>query len=81
MITNYANQSLTKFTATKANRFSIDHYDHSITRANGDTFLGDDRNADPQITEKFSIYTRYVFTLNSLNKQNDYIISVGLRDT
>ena len=75
------NQSLTKFTAPKANRFSIDHYDHSITRANGDIFLGDDRNANPQITEKFLIYTRYVFTLNSLNKQNDYIISVGLRDT
>ena len=68
------NQSLTTFTAPKANRFSI-------TRANGDNFLGDDRNANPQITEKFLIYTLYVFTLNSLNKQNDYIISVGLRDT
>ena len=42
----------------KANRFSIDYYDHSVTRANEHIFLDDDKNANLQITEKFFIPTQ-----------------------
>ena len=67
------NQTLTRFTAPKANRFSIGHYDHSITRANEDTFLDDGINTNPQLTEKFFIKSRYVFTLNSMIKKFDQV--------
>ena len=45
-------QSLIRFTAPKANgkKFSIDHYDHHIIRANEDTFLDEDKFANPQLT-------------------------------
>ena len=46
------NQTLNRITAQKVNRFSINHYDHAIARPNEDSFLDDDTNANPQITEK-----------------------------
>ena len=50
-------QSLIKFTASKTNEYSIDHYDHNIIRPNEDIFLNDDQIANPQLTEKFFIKT------------------------
>ena len=40
-------QTITRFTAQKANRFSINHYDHAIARSNEDFFLDDETNASP----------------------------------
>ena len=64
--------SLIRFTAPNANKFSIDHYDHNLIRANEDTFLDTDRNASPQLIEKFFNKTKYVFTLKSLDKKYDH---------
>ena len=57
---------LKTFTAPRANEFAIEYYDHNIIRPNQDQFLDEDRFANPQLTEKFSIKTSYVFTLTSL---------------
>ena len=73
-------QTLTIFIAPKANENSIDHCDHHIIRPNEDHFLNDDKFANPQLTEKFFIRTPYVFTLNSLERKHDHIISEALRD-
>ena len=73
-------QALTRITAPKANEFSIDRYDHHIIRANEDIFLDDDKLANPQLTEKFFIETSNVFTLNSLDKKYDHVISAALRN-
>ena len=72
-------QSLTKFTAPKANDSSIDYYDHYIIRPNEDFFLNNDPFANPQLTEKFFRKTSYTFTLNILNKKYDKVISAALR--
>ena len=72
-------QSLIRFTAPKTNEFSIDHYDHNIIRPNEDIFLNDVQFANPQLTEKFFIKTPYVFTLNTLDKKYDHVISTALR--
>ena len=69
---------LTSFTAPKANDYSIEFYDHDIIRPNEDHFLDDDKFANPQLTEKFFIRTPYVFTLNSLDKKHNHIISEAL---
>ena len=73
-------QSPIRFTAPKANEHSIDHYDHNIKRPNEDIFLNEDKFANPQLTEKFFIETPYVFTLSTLDKKYDHIISTALRD-
>ena len=73
-------QSLTKFTAPKANDYSIDYYDHNITRPNEDLFLNNDPLASPQLTENFFKKTPYTFTLNILNKKYDNVISAALRN-
>ena len=73
-------QSLTKFTAPKANNYSIDFYDHNINRPNEDIFLNNDPIASPQLTEKLFVRTPYTFTLNILNKKYDNVISAALRD-
>ena len=46
---------LRKFTAPRANEYSIDYYDHdhNIIRPNQDQFLDDDIFANPQLTEIF----------------------------
>ena len=72
-------QLLIKFTATKADELSIDHYDHHIIRANEGILLNDDKIANPQLTEKFFLETPYVFSLKTLDKK-DQIISAALRD-
>ena len=56
------------FTASRANKFSIEYYDHNIIRSNQDQFLDDDQFANPQLTEKFFMKTPYLFTLNFLDK-------------
>ena len=56
-------QSLTKFTAPKADDYSIDYYDHNIIRPNEDLFLNNDPFANIQLTEKIFIKTPYTFTL------------------
>ena len=58
------NQTLTRFTEQKANRFSINHYDHAIARPNEDIFSNDDTNANPQITKKLFIKSSYVFNVD-----------------
>ena len=73
-------QSLIKFTAPKTNKYSIDHYNRHIIRPNEDFFLNDNKFANPQLTEKFFIKTLYVFTLNTLDKKKDHVISTALRD-
>ena len=73
-------QTLFTFTAPTANEYSIDHYDHPIIRPNEDHFLNDDEFANPELTEKFFTRAPYVFTLNSLDKKHDHIISAALRD-
>ena len=48
-------QTLNRFTAKNANRFSINHYDHAIAQYMEDTFLEDDTNTNPQVTENFFV--------------------------
>ena len=73
-------KSLKTFTAPRANEFTLEYYDHNIIRTNQDQFLGDDRFANPQLTEKFFIKTSYVFTLNIFDRKYDNIISEALTD-
>ena len=68
------------FTAPRANEYSIEHCDINIFRPNQDQFLGDDKFANPQLTENFFIRTPYIFTLSSIDKKNDHIISEALTD-
>ena len=75
------NQTLTRFTAQKANRFSIDQYDHGIARSNAAIFLDDDTNANTQLAENFLMKSRYAYTINCMNKKYDNIISTALRAT
>ena len=71
-------ESLTKFTAPKANNYSTDYYDHIIIRSIGDICLSNNPYTNPQLTEKFFIKTSYTFTLNILSKK---IRQVHLRST
>ena len=45
------------FTAPRANKYSIEHYDHNVIRPNQDQLLDDDQFANPQLNEKFFIRT------------------------
>ena len=58
---------LKSFTATRANDFTIEYYDHNIIRPNHDQFLDDDRFANPQLTGNFSskhhIYSHLTFLI------------------
>ena len=60
-------KTLSRFTAQKANRFSINQYDHAIARYMGDTFLEDDTNANPQLTEIFFKRSQDVSNINCMN--------------
>ena len=73
-------QILNRFTAQKANRFSMNHYDQAIARYMKHTFLEDDTNAHLQLTEKNFIRPQYVFTINCRNKKFDHVISTALCD-
>ena len=68
------------FTAPRANEFSIKHYDQIIIRPNQDQFLDDEKFANPQPTEKFFIRKPYIFTLSSMDRKHDHIISKALID-
>ena len=46
-----------------------------------DTFLEDNTNANPQLTEIFYMRSQYVFTINCMNKKFDHVISTSLCDT
>ena len=46
-----------------------------------DTFLEDDTNANPQLTEDFFIKSHYVFVISCMNIKYDRIIPTALRDT
>ena len=74
-------QTLNRFVAQKANRFSINHYDHAIARYIEVTYLEDNKNTNPQVTENFFIKSQYVFVINCMNKKYDNDISTALRDT
>ena len=74
-------QTVNSFVTQKENRISLNHYDHAIARYMEDTFLEDDNNANPQLTEKFFIKFQYLFVINCMNKNYDHIISTALRDT
>ena len=74
-------QTLNRFVAQKANRFSINHYDHPIARYMEATFLEDDTNASPQLSEKFFIKSQYVFVINCMNTEYDNVIFTALCDT
>ena len=73
-------KSLSKFTAPKNDEYSIDYCDQNIKRPNEDIFLNSDPFPNPQLSEKFFIKTPYTFTLNTLNKIYDNVISAKLRD-
>ena len=75
------NQTLYRFTAQSAHRFSINHHDHAIARPNEDKFSNDDSNANPQVTQNFFIKSSYIFTINSMNKKYDHIIFTALRNS
>ena len=71
---------LKTFTALRANKYSIEYYDHNIIRSNQDQFLDDDQFANPQLTEKIFIKTPYLFILSILDQKHDHIISETLPD-
>ena len=74
-------KTLSRLAAQKANRFSNNQYVHAIARYMEDTFLEDDTNANPQLTEKLFIRSQDVSTINCMNKKFDHVISTALRDT
>ena len=61
---------LKTFTAPRANDFAIEYYDHNIIRPNQDQFLDEDRFANPQLTENFSLkhhtYLHLIFLIESM---------------
>ena len=69
-------QTLNRFVAPKANRFSINHYDHAIARYMENTCL----KTNPQKTEKFFIKSQYVIVINCMKKKYDNVISTRLRE-
>ena len=68
------------FTAPRANEYSIEYYDHNVIRPNQDQFFDDDKFANPQLTERIFIRTPYLFTLSSIDKKHDHIMSEALSD-
>ena len=57
-------QSLTKFTAPKANDYSIVYYDHIIIRPIEDNCLNNDPFANNQLTENFSSRPQHLHPQN-----------------
>ena len=74
------NKLLNIFTSPRTNDYSIDFYDHNIIRPNQDQFLDKYKFSNAQLTENFFIRTPYIFTLSSLDKKHDHIISKALID-
>ena len=75
------NQTLNRVIAQKANRFSINHYDHTVTRYMENSPYDDDPNINPQLTEKFFIKSVYFFHLDSTIKKIYRIIDHALTNT
>ena len=59
------NQTLKIFTAPRASRFSIGHYDHAVTRYLEDSSHDDDPNVNPHLTEKLFIKSKQTFDQDS----------------
>ena len=58
-------QLLKTFTASRANDYSIEYYDHNIIRPNQDQFLDEDRFANTQLTENFLLkHHTYLHLIN-----------------
>ena len=74
-------QTTDSFVAQKANRISINHYDHAIARYMEDTATEDDPNTGPQLIENFFVESEYVFLLDNMNQIYDKIISTALKNT
>ena len=66
------NQTLNRFIAQKAIRFSINHYDHPVNRYMEDSPEGNELDIKPQLTEKFFFKSEYIFCLDSTNKKSPY---------
>ena len=60
---------LKTFTASRANDFSIEYYDHNIISPNQDQFLDEDRSANPQLTKNFLLqhhtYLHLIFLIET----------------
>ena len=59
------------FIAPQANRFSINHYDHAITRYMEDTAIEGDPDTNSQLTEIFSSSQNTFFNIDSTNKKHN----------
>ena len=55
----------------RANRLSINHYDHAVTSYIEDTPHEDNPITNPQLTEKFFIRSKYIFHLDSTDTKFD----------
>ena len=66
---------LTVFKAPRANEYTIEYCDLNIIRPNQDQLLDEDKFANPQLNEKFFIRTPYIFTLSSMDKRHNHILS------
>ena len=64
----------------KANRVSINHYNHAIARYMEDTVIEEDEYSNPQLTEKIFNTNRLCICNYSRNKNYDIIISRAFRD-
>ena len=67
---------MNRLVAQKANQFSINHYDHAISRYVEDTILEENEN-----TKKKFIKSYFVIVNNSKNQKNNINKSTALRDT
>ena len=76
-ITIGLSQTLNRFIAPKANRLSINPYDHAVIRYMEDSLLDDDPNVYPQQTEK--IYIKSDLQLDSTKKKFDHFIDHALK--
>ena len=61
-------QTLHRFVPQKANRLSINPYNHAIARYMNGTVFKDDKKTNPQLFEKLFIKSQYVFFINCMNK-------------
>ena len=63
------NQTLNRFFAQKANRYSIDHYDHTVVGYMENSPNDTGPNVSAQQTEKFFIKPEYTFNIDSTNRK------------
>ena len=75
------NQTLNRFIAQKTNRFSINHYDHTVTTYMENSPFDKNPNINPQLTGKLFIGSDYIFHPDSTNKKFDLINDHPLTNT